>query len=117
MAIEARVEFLILKLGIDQHRGLAYPMLKGSAKIKNGEIVFRDDSGACVSEAEYVAELRKIVPEIFSHQGKATSKPQTGWLKNPYKSSTFNLTEQFKLERADPALAQALKLEAEKSNW
>lgn len=64
----------------------------------------------------YIQDLKPLSPHLFkrNHGGGGTPGRQGGGApstsgKNPFSKESFNLTEQGKLYRADPAKAQAMK--------
>lgn len=85
----------------------------------NGEPVYQD--GKLVTVAQKVEQMKQDESSAYlfmsDKQGagsKTTSVNNDSGIKNPWKSETFNLTEQFKITDRDPDLAKRLMTEANK---
>ena len=81
-----------------------------------------NNKGECLSIKELVEEMRQS--EIFGRAFEATGTTGSGStgaktnmapIKNPWKKETFNLTEQGRIFKENPELAQRLKKEASAS--
>jgi len=87
---------------------------------EQGNPRIKDHHGTPVTVADYLAEIKKTRPGLFKAdniQGtgidpKASAPKSTSNVVNPWKAETRNLTEQMRITRTDPALAQRLKAEA-----
>lgn len=105
--------------GIVVERSMLVPLLCARARIKrDGDeiaVEYRSLFGDwCVTGGEIIREMRTDVDfaQIFSKPKATVVK---AFEKNPFRrGADFNLTEQCKLLRSDPARAAALKAEAEK---
>jgi len=87
---------------------------------ERGGVRIKDASGAAFSIEDLVVEMRgtKDFGVLFATDGTTGSESSRGTpgsistTKNPWKKDSFNLTEQMRLQRTDPARAKALMAEA-----
>lgn len=99
---------------------LAVPLLESVARISDvkghARVEYRD-SGGWYSADELLDRLavRPETARLFNSNAvpDAPKKQTSAPLKNPFHKATWNITEQFKLMRSDPALAGRLKEAAE----
>lgn len=77
--------------------------------IDRDKLVISED-GKVAGLEEQVKSLQETKPFLFKSEGQAPYKPQNGGKpsSNPFAKETFNLTEQGKLLREDPAQAKEL---------
>ena len=69
-----------------------------------------DDNVVEVSVVDYIDDLRRTKPGFFYDAERPAS---TSAYRNPWKRETFNITEQMRLERRDPALAARFEADAQ----
>jgi len=97
---------------------------RGALKMKDGKLVAHGEDGSILygatgdpmTPAEWVASLTKAAPHLFEPSaggGAQGGKPGTAHTgPNPWAPGKTNLTEQMKIAKSDPALAERLKAAA-----
>lgn len=79
------------------------------------ELLFKSDDGKLIAVKDGVAGIAKSRPELLKPTGtggagvRATNAGSGGGTKNPWAKDSFNLTEQVRLARENPTLAQQMK--------
>jgi hypothetical protein len=96
---------------------VAAALMRPRIKWDGDEIYFEAESGKLVPIDEGAAWLAKSKPSLVKAQGSAGSGyrdggGESGVAKNPFAKDTFNLTEQFNLQRTNPQLAASMKAAA-----
>ena len=96
---------------------VAAALMRPRVKWEGDEIYFEAESGKLVPVDEGAAWLAKAKPSLVKAQGSAGSGYRdggggSGAAKNPFAKDTFNLTEQYNLQRTDPQLAASMKAAA-----
>ncbi|MBS0250912.1 MAG: hypothetical protein JSR78_07580 [Proteobacteria bacterium] len=80
------------------------------------QVCYKQD-GVAVTAYEFIMRLKAESPKLNESEvpAKRPAPPSTQGMRNPYRKNPklWNLTEQFTLEKSQPALAAQLKLEAE----
>jgi len=96
----------------------AFRIVNGEAQAvgTDGRTALRDGAGALLSVGAWVARQREVSGQGSEVKLQGTFGPTPVPLpvpnKNPFKETSWNLTEQMRLQRRDPELAAKLRDEA-----